>query len=126
MPHKRNHRRSKKYHRRHRSMSGGKNMFGNSYETISNSSGSSGWKYVENVAGNLNQQYNNALMGNGSGNQLVLKPMAGGKRKTRRNRRLRRSRSRRGGSMIGDAIVPLGLLAIQQTYKKSLKQKGRK
>lgn len=121
MPHKRKHRRSKKHYRRHRSMSGGKNMFGNSYENVSNSSGSSGWKYVENVTGNLNQQYNNALMGNGSGNQL--KPLTGGKRKTRKNKRIR---NRRGGSIIGDAIVPLGLLAIQQTYKKSLKHKSKK
>lgn len=111
--------------RKHR-MRGGSNMFGNNYENVSNSGGSSGWKYVNDLVGGLDQQYNNTLMGNGSGNTLNVRgSMAGGRRRRNRSRR-----NRHGGSfgpVISNAVVPLGLLALQQTYGKKIKsRKSRK
>jgi hypothetical protein len=102
-------------------MRGGSNMFGNNYEPVTDSGGSSGWSYMNKLVGGLDQQYN-SLMGNGTGNTLSVRsqPMAGGRK--RRHSRHRR----RGGSfmpVVADAVVPLGLLAVQQTYGKRRKSK---
>ena len=113
----------RKHRRRTRKMRGGRanTLSPNNYETVTSNGGSSGWSYVNNIVGNLDQQYNKALMGNGSGNQL----MSGGRR-----RRYKRSRrNRRGGSFasaVNTAIVPLGLLAAQQMYKSRKLRKSRK
>lgn len=117
------HRRRTRKHRKHRMRGGSSNMFGNNYETVSNSGGSSGWKYMNDLVGGLDNQYNSSLMGNGSGNVLNVRgsSMSGGRR-----RRHRSKRNRRGGSfapVIADAIVPLGLLAAQQTYGKKIKSR---
>jgi hypothetical protein len=102
-------------------MRGGSNTFVNNYETVSNSEGSSGWKYVNNLVGGLDQQYQ-SLMGNGSGNTLNVRgSMSGGRRRRHRSRRHRRGGS--FGPVIADAIVPLGLLAAQQTYGKRIKSR---
>ena len=108
MYHKRKHkRRTRKHH-----MRGGKALVGNSYETVSSSGGPSGWSYVNNLVGGLDTQYNNSLVGNTPGTNLVVGSrgtMSGG----------RRHRHRRGGSfgnVISNAVIPLGLLAVQQTY----------
>jgi hypothetical protein len=120
MPHGKKHNRTKK-NRTHR-MRGGKgvNMFPNNFESVQpNSVSSSGWSYVNNLVGGLDTQYNNTFLGNGTGNELVIgaqkAPMSGG----------RRRRHRRGGyfgPVVADAIVPLGLLAAQQTYGKRFKK----
>jgi hypothetical protein len=94
-------------------------MFGNNYEPVSNSSGTSGWGYMNNIVGGLDQQYN-SLMGSGSGNTLNIRSpsMAGGRKYSRHHRR--------GGSfipVIANAVVPLGLLAVQQTYGKRTNSK---
>jgi hypothetical protein len=116
----------KKHHRtrknKSRKMRGGKgvNMFPNNFESVSGSNGSSGWSYVNNLVGGLDQQYNNTLVGNGSGNQLVV-----GTQKVQMTGGRHHRRNRRGGyfgPVISDAIVPLGLLAAQQTYGKRLKR----
>jgi hypothetical protein len=110
--------------RKHKSrrMRGGKgNMFPINPESVQPSGGNSGANYVNGVVGNLEQQTSNALVGNSPGNQLVVSPqklaMTGG----------RRRRNRRGGyfgSVVSDAVVPLGLLAVQQTYgRKSRKSR---
>lgn len=119
MTHGKRHRKRTRKHR----MRGGSNMFGNNYETVSNSGGSSGWKYMDNLVGGLDDQYR-SLMGNGSGNTLNVRgsTMSGGRRRRHRSRRYRR-----GGSLVADAVVPLGLLAVQQTYgKRSRKTRRRR
>lgn len=123
MHHGRRHHRTRK-NKSHK-MKGGKgvNMFPSNFESVSSSNGSSGWGYVNNLVGGLDQQYNNTFLGNGSGNQLVFgaskAPMTGGRH---------RRRNRRGGSfgpVVSDAIVPLGLLAVQQTYGKRSRKSRR-
>jgi hypothetical protein len=116
-----------KKHRRHtrknksHKMRGGSSI-GNNYEQVPGNGGDSGWNYVNKLVGGLDQQYNGALMGSGSGNQLAINSrtstMSGG-----RHRRHRKNR--RGGYLspaITDAIVPLGFLALQQTYGRKLKK----
>jgi hypothetical protein len=121
------HHRRKHRTRKHRRMRGGSAMFGNSYEPVTNSSGSSAWSHVSGLVGGLDEQYNGALMGNSPGNQLPInaRTMSGGRRRSRtRSRRHRR----RGGSLmsaVGTAVVPLGLLALQQTYKNRKRRKMR-
>lgn len=117
MHHGRKHRRRTRKHR----MRGGSNAFVNNYDTVSNSGGSSGWKYVNNLVGGLDDQYK-VLMGSGSGNTLNVRgSMSGGRRRRHRSRRHRRGGS--FGPVIADAIVPLGLLAAQQTYGKRIKSR---
>ena len=114
-------RRRKHSTRKHRRMRGGSKMFGNDYEAVTNSSGNSAWSYVSGRVGNLDSQYNGALMGNGSGNQLAINAHKGGRR--RRSRR-----NRRGGTflpVVANAIVPLGLLAAQQTYRRRKTRKSK-
>jgi hypothetical protein len=109
-------------------MRGGSAMFGNSYEPVANSGGSSTWGYVNGLVGGLDDQYKGALMGNSPGNQLPInsRTMSGGRRRHRS--RSRRHRRKRGGSLmasVGTAVVPLGLLALQQTYKNRKRRKMR-
>lgn len=124
MHHRKKH--SRKLRKRTRLMRGGSKMFGNNYETVTSSGGDSAWKYMSNLTGGLDQQYNGALMGNVPGNQLVLsgKTMSGGKR--RRHRRKTHRKTKRGGSVIGDALIPFGLLALQQQYGKTRTKSKRK
>jgi hypothetical protein len=121
MPHGKRHRRRTRKNR----MRGGASM-GNTYEPVLNSGGDSGWSYVNNRVGGLDEQYK-ALMGNGQGNQLNVNDnsltMSGGRRRRRRSRRHRRGGS--FGPVIADAIVPLGLLAAQQTYGRRTKRSRR-
>lgn len=117
--------RGKKHRRRTRKhrMRGGSNMFGNNYENVSNSGGTAGWKYVNDLVGGLDQQYG-SLMGNGSGNTLNVRGSMSGGRRRRHSKR-----NRRGGSfapVIADAVVPLGLLAAQQTYGRRRRKTQRK
>jgi len=109
--------------------------------------GSSASTYVLAVAGSPEQQYNNTfsqagpyaqisgnnLMSLNSQNGLVNAPSSQNlnliqsagkgnktKRTTKRSRRSRRTRTNNGGSfagVLGDAIVPFGLLTMQQKYK---------
>ncbi len=111
--------RGKKHTRKykHRRMRGGKGIMSPSYESVNNDSGSeSGWRNVYGKVGDLNQQFTKALVGNGPGTNLVVSgqqsPMTGG-------------RKRKGGSfapVISDAIVPLTLLAAQQSYGRKNKR----
>lgn len=114
-----------KKHRRHtrknksRKMRGGTSV-GNNFEQVPGNGGDSGWNYVNKLVGGLDQQYNGALMGSGSGNQLAINNRASTMSGGRRHRK-----NRRGGYLspaITDAIVPLGLLAAQQTYGKRFKK----
>jgi hypothetical protein len=120
----------KRHRRRTRKMRGGASntLVGNNYEQVPPNGGSSGWSYVNNLVGGLDQQYNGALMGSGSGNQLAINnqtsTMSGGRRRRHRSYS-RRHRRRRGGSfgpIISDAVVPLTLLAAQQTYGRKLRK----
>jgi hypothetical protein len=109
-----NRRKHRKRTRKHR-MRGGKgvNMSANNFESVTNSSGQSGSTYVSGLVGDLTTQYNNALVGSGSGNVLVT-----GQRTTMSGGRRRRRRGGSFGPVVADAVVPLGLLALQQTYGK--------
>lgn len=118
----RKHRTRKRKNSRRMRGGAGNTLSGNNYEQVSGS-GPSGWSYVSGLVGGLDQQYNGALVGNGSGNQLAINSratsMSGGRR---------RRRNRRGGSIgpiIYDAVVPLTLLAAQQSYKKGTKTNKR-
>lgn len=117
-----------KKHRRHtrknksRKMRGGSSV-GNNYEQVPGNGGASGWGYVNKLVGGLDQQYNGALMGSGSGNQLAINSrastMSGGRRHKKCHHKNCHRKNCRGGYLspaITDAIVPLGLLAAQQTY----------
>jgi len=89
------------------------------------------------LAGTMQQQMNNTMNGSNPGNALVLangrsvsstggqglpNTMTGGRRRRGRARgRGRRSRASRGGFIgpaINQAIVPLALLGMQQTYRR--------
>ena len=60
----------------------------------------------------------NAMSGNAmSGNAMSGNAMKGGRRSRRTAKKYSRSRSRRGGGLV-EAVVPLGLLAAQQTLFK--------
>jgi len=91
------------------------------------------------LAGPMNTQFDNTMNSNNPGNGLVLlngrsitstgpsNTMTGGRRRRGRARG-RRSRASRGGfigSVINQAIVPLALLGMQQTYKGRRQFKGR-
>ena len=127
MHHGRKHRRRTNKNRKLRGGSSN-TLVGNNYEQVTGNGGPSGWSYVSGLVGNLDQQYNNTLVGNGSGNQLAINnrgpTMSGGRHRRNHSKRHRR----RGGSfgpVIYDAIVPLGLLAAQQTYGKRKSRKNR-
>jgi len=91
---------------------------------------SSAATYALATAGDTNTQYNNVFdisRSNQPGNALVglQGQTVGGRRKSRsqsksRSRRRRRSRSQKGGlwGVINKALVPFGLLAMQQTYRR--------
>ncbi len=114
------HRRHTKKNKSHKMRGGSPNTsVGNNYESVPGNVGSAGWKHVSGLVGGLEQQYNGALMGNAPGNLLInnqASTMSGGRR---------RRKNRRGGYLspaITDAIVPLGLLAAQQTYGRRFKK----
>lgn len=95
---------------------------------------SSAATYALATAGDTNTQYNNVFdisRSNQPGNALVglQGQTVGGRRKSRRQSRGRsqsrsqsrsRSRSQKGGlwGVINKALVPFGLLAMQQTYRR--------
>lgn len=114
---------------------------------------SSASTYMETVAGNQEQQYsrtfdqggpygavpgnlligaegqNASMAGMPSSQQLNLIQSAGRRMRHHKGRKSRRSIKRGGlvGEVINQAVVPLTLLGLQQTYKrKSLKNKSRK
>ena len=84
--------------------------------------------YMLNTVGGMNEQYTNVFAQGGDsslgGNAIhsLTGQIAGGRK--RRNRRTSRhskySRKRGGfmGSMLNQAVVPLALLGMQQTYKR--------
>lgn len=91
----------------------------------------SGWGYVSGVVGDLNTQLNNVfgpnshaigneitpISGNPNSNQSAK--MRGGKRRTKGRRATRGRRTKKGGNwgnVIGQAMVPFGILGLQQTY----------
>lgn len=119
-------RHSRRHSRRHRrSMRGGKG-FGSLWEPVGGyNSGASG--YVTSKVGGLQQQYDSALVGNGSGNTLpIVNGMKGGRHRRRSHRR--RTHRKYGGNIgaVYEAAVPLTLLAAQQLYKrKSRKSRHR-
>lgn len=85
---------------------------------------SSAATYALATAGDTNTQYNNVFdisKSNQPGNALVglQGQTVGGRRKSRRQSRSR-SRSQKGGfwGVINKALVPLGLLTMQQTYRR--------
>lgn len=97
-------RRTRRRTRRH--MKGGAGV-GNVYESVPSGSNGGASGYVANKVGGLVQQYNNALAGSGSGNQLVI---SGGRRRRRKTYR------KRGGSLgvVYEAIPALTLMAANQ------------
>lgn len=127
MHHGKKHRRRTRKNKSHKMRGGASNMLvGNNYEQVSGNGGPSGWNYVSGLVGGLDQQYNGSLMGNGSGNQLAINSRASTMSGGRHRRRHRKNR--RGGYLspvITDAIVPLGLLAAQQSYKRKSRKTRR-
>jgi hypothetical protein len=112
-------------------------------------------EYMSRLVGDVNAQYNRTFDINSSanrGNALVLadgRSISGGSSRSRMSGRVRargrargrggssRSRASRGGfmgSVINQAVVPLALLGLQQTYRrrgtgfkgKSYKRKSRR
>ena len=78
--------------------------------------------YMMNLVGTAQNQYDRTFTGNQpSGNALVLasgRAISGGRKRKQSGRR--RRRSKRGGfmgSVVNQAVVPLALLGLQQTYK---------
>jgi hypothetical protein len=140
-----NKRQSRRRSTRHRGFLGGasNNVIADNYATVNypnNGGGGAGW--VEGKYGNENQQYNSVFdigsktLGNSfdlpssntpNNGQLALIQSAGG----RRRRRGRMTKKRGGflmGEVINQAVVPFGLLALQNRYgrRKSRMNKSRR
>ena len=146
---RRNKRQSRRRSTKHRGFLGGasNNVIADNYATVNypnNGGGGAGW--VEGKYGDENQQYNSVFdigsktLGNSftmlpasqtpTPQSLALIQSAGGRRRGRRGRG--RMTKKRGGFLMGEvinqAIVPFGLLALQNRYgrRKSRMNKSRR
>jgi hypothetical protein len=140
---RRNRRQSRRRATRHRGFLGG--GLADSSATISfpnNGGGAASW--VEGHYGNENQQYNNVFdigsktLGNSfthlpasqmpTNQSLALIQSAGGRRRGRRGRMTKRRGGFLMGEVINQAVVPFGLLALQNRYgrRKSRMNKSRR
>ena len=147
---RRNKRQSRRRSTKHRGFLGGSvsnNVIADNYANVNysnNGGGGAGW--VEGKYGNENQQYNSVFdigsktLGNSftvlpasqtpTPANLALIQSAGGRRRGRRGRG--RMTKKRGGFLMGEvinqAVVPFGLLALQNRYgrRKSRMNKSRR
>ena len=130
-------------HRRHRGFLGGGLADTSASVSLGNGGGGAGW--VEGKYGGEDQQYNSVFdigsttLGNSfthlpasqmpTNQSLSLIQSAGGRRR-RRGRKGRMSKKRGGflGEVVSQAIVPFGLLALQNRYgrRKSRMNKSRR
>ena len=115
----------------------GGNSFASSNEAVTSSDMNSAWGWVTKNFGNLQTQLTNSLMVNpaqgpiashdtssvpiGNPNANESKMYKGGKRGSRKGGS--RKRGRKGGiigvgAVLEQAVVPLGLFALQNTYSK--------
>ena len=115
----------------------GGNSFTSSNEAVTSSDMNSAWGWVTKNFGNLQTQITNSLMVNpaqgpialhntssvpiGNANANESKMYKGGKRGSRKGGS--RKRGRKGGiigvgAVLEQAVVPLGLFALQNTYSK--------
>ena len=116
----------------------GGNSFTSSNEAVTSSDMNSAWGWVTKNFGNLQTQITNSLMVNpaqgpialhntssvpiGNANANESKMYKGGKRGSRKGGSRKRG-SRKGGiigvgAVLEQAVVPLGLFALQNTYSK--------
>ena len=144
---RRNNRQSRRRSTKHRGFLGGAtNSFSaDNYATVSypgNGGGGAGW--VEGKYGNENQQYNSVFdigsktLGNSftilpasqtpTPGNLALIQSAGARRKGRRGRMTKKRGGFLMGEVINQAVVPFGLLALQNRYgrRKSRMNKSRR
>lgn len=140
---RRNRRQSRRRATRHRGFLGGN--LADSSASVSfpnNGGGAAGW--VEGHYGNENQQYNSVFdigsttLGNSfthlpasqmpTNQSLALIQSAGGRRRGRRGRMTKRRGGFLMGEVINQAVVPFGLLALQNRYgrRKSRMNKSRR
>ena len=140
---RRNNRQSRRRSSKHRGFLGGSALATTS-ATVSypnNGGGGAGW--VEGHYGNTNQQYNNVFkigsdtLGNSfdkpsaytpNNQSLALIQQAGGRRRGRRGRMTKKRGGFLMGEVINQAVVPFGLLALQNRYgrRKSRMNKSRR
>ena len=107
-------------HKKYRTRKGG------NVGTTVNYGNASNW--MLNTVGDANKQYSDVFdIGSKTpGNAIISldgKHHAGGSRRKRRHR-VRRSRGGNWGSVLNQAVVPFGLLGIQQSYRR--KKRGGK
>jgi hypothetical protein len=81
--------------------------------------------YVRSVVGTPNMQYNNVFGVNAKGHPNTIHSlsgqMLGGKQRKSLRKSLKKSLKKRGGmwgQVINQAIVPFGLLGMQQSYRR--------
>ena len=133
---RRNNRLSRRRSNKHRGFLGGGALAENSATVNYPNNGGGGAGWVEGKYGGENQQYNNVFdigsktLGNSftilpasqtpTPQQLSLIQSAGGRRRGRRGRGRGRMTKKRGGFLMGEvinqAVVPFGLLALQNRY----------
>jgi hypothetical protein len=144
---RRNNRLSRRRSSKHRGFLGGatNNLSADNYATVNypnNGGGGAGW--VEGKYGNEDQQYNSVFdigsktLGNSftilpasqtpTPGNLALIQSAGGRRRGRRGRMTKKRGGFLMGEVINQAVVPFGLLALQNRYgrRKSRMNKSRR
>ena len=110
---------ARKSYRRHRR--GGSS----SYPAASPSSYSDAQSYMMKTVGGVNKQYDNVFMSNGGNNGgNAIRGLQGQRAGSyyRGGRYKCRTKKRRGGywgEVISQAVVPVGLLGMQQTYRRN-------
>jgi len=82
-----------------------------------------------NLVGTAQNQYDRTFTGNQpTGNALVLasgRAISGGRKRKQSGRRRRPKRGGFMGSVVNQAVVPLALLGLQQTYKNRRRGHGK-
>jgi hypothetical protein len=143
---RRNKRQSRRRSTKHRGFLGGasNNVIADNYATVNypnNGGGGAGW--VEGKYGTEDQQYHNVFdigsktLGNSfdlpssntpNNGQLALIQSAGARRRGRRGRMTKKRGGFLMGEVINQAVVPFGLLALQNRYgrRKSRMNKSRR
>ena len=141
---RRNNRLSRRRSNKHRGFLGGGTLAENSATVSYSNNGGGGAGWVEGHYGGENQQYNRVFnigsptLGNSftvlpasqtpTPENLALIQRAGARRKGRRGRMTKKRGGFLMGEVINQAVVPFGLLALQNRYgrRKSLMNKSRR